>query len=84
MKTKGVVANLLLAFGLAWSMIFIVRLLLGLSLENSLVQIPIAFTPAIAAVIVRRWITRDGFGTRDSRSTSEVVGPTIWRPGSFR
>jgi membrane protease YdiL (CAAX protease family) len=33
-----------------------------LSLENSLVQIPTAFSPAIAAVIVRRWITKEGFG----------------------
>ena len=62
MKTRGVLAYLLLAFGLAWSAIFVARLLLGLSLENSLVQIPIAFSPAIAAVIVRRWITREGFG----------------------
>ena len=61
MKTKGVLAYLLLTFGLAWSTIFVARLLLGWSLENSLVQIPIAFSPAIAAVIVRRWITREGF-----------------------
>jgi uncharacterized protein len=61
MKTKGVLAYLLLAFGLAWSTIFAARFLLGLSLENSLVQIPIAFSPAIAAVIVRRWITKEGF-----------------------
>ena len=62
MKTKGVLAYLLLAFGLAWSTIFVARLLLGLSLENSLVQIPIAFSPAIAAAVVRRWITKEGFG----------------------
>jgi uncharacterized protein len=61
-KTKGVLAYLLLAFGLAWSTIFVARLLLGLSLENSLVQIPIAFSPAISAVIVRRWIISEGFG----------------------
>jgi CAAX protease family protein len=61
-KTKDVLAYLLLAFELAWSTIFVARLLLGLSLENSLVQIPIAFSPAISAVIVRRWITREGFG----------------------
>jgi uncharacterized protein len=61
MKTRGVVAYLFLVFGLAWSTIFVARLLLGLSLENSLVQIPIAFSPAIAAVIVRRWITKEGF-----------------------
>src|SRR5215212_10828612 len=62
MKTKGVLAYVLLTFGLAWPTIFVARLLLGLSLENSLVQIPIAFSPAIAAVIVRCWITREGFG----------------------
>src|SRR5829696_1936953 len=62
MKAKGVLAYLLLTFGLAWPTIFVARLLLGLSLENSLVQIPIAFSPAIAAVIVRRWITKEGFG----------------------
>src|SRR5215217_3376059 len=61
MQTRGVVAYLLLAFGLAWPTIFVARLLLGLSLENSLVQIPIAFSPAFAAVIVRRWITKEGF-----------------------
>jgi hypothetical protein len=61
MMTRGVVAYLLLVFGLAWSLIFVARLLLGLSLENSLVQIPIAFSPAIAAVIVRGWITKEGF-----------------------
>jgi uncharacterized protein len=61
MMTRGVVAYLFLAFGLAWSTIFVARLVLGLSLENSLVQIPIAFSPAIAAVIVRRWITKEGF-----------------------
>ena len=42
MMTRGVVGYLLLVFGLAWSTIFVARLLLGLSLENSLVQIPIA------------------------------------------
>jgi hypothetical protein len=61
MMTRGVVAYLLLVIGLAWSTIFVARLLLGLSLDNSLVQIPIAFSPAIAAVIVRRWITKEGF-----------------------
>jgi uncharacterized protein len=61
-KTKGVLAYLFLAFGLAWPTIFVARLVLGLSLENSLVQIPIAFSPAIAAVIVRRWITKERFG----------------------
>lgn len=62
MKSRGVLAYLLLAFGLAWSTVFVARLLLGLSLEISLVQLPMAFSPAVAAVIVRFWITREGFG----------------------
>lgn len=65
MMTRGVVAYLLLTFGLGWSTIFVARLLLGLSLENSLAQIPIAFSAAIAAVMVRSWITREGFGDAD-------------------
>jgi uncharacterized paraquat-inducible protein A len=36
-EDQGVLAYLLLAFGLAWSTIFVARLLLGLSLETSLV-----------------------------------------------
>ncbi len=35
--------------------------MLGWSLVNPLVQLPVAFVPAIAAVVVRRWVTREGF-----------------------
>ncbi|QSB13302.1 CPBP family intramembrane metalloprotease [Natronosporangium hydrolyticum] len=59
-RTAGVPVFLLLAFGLAWGGIFGAQAL-GLSLANPLVQLPIAFTPAIAAVIVRAFITREGF-----------------------
>ncbi|GAB3965642.1 CPBP family intramembrane metalloprotease [Actinoallomurus acanthiterrae] len=54
-------AFLLIAFGVTWAYLFTARLALGLSLVNPLVQLPMGFAPAIAAVIVRRWITREGF-----------------------
>jgi membrane protease YdiL (CAAX protease family) len=61
-RAKGVTAFLLLAFGLAWAGMFIARLGFGLSLVNPLVQlVGIAFTPAIAAFVVRKWVTKEGF-----------------------
>lgn len=61
-RAKGVIAFLLLAFGLAWAGMFIARLGLGLSLVNPLVQLAgLAFTPAIAAFVVRKWVTKEGF-----------------------
>ena len=59
-ETKGVLAYLLIAFGLAWSY-ELGALLLGLSLTNPAVQIPVAFFPAVSAVVVRRWISGEGF-----------------------
>ena len=60
---KGVVAYLLIAFGMAWA-IWEILIRLGFSLDNPLFKIasfPAAFAPAIAAFIVRKWITREGF-----------------------
>ena len=60
---KGVVAFLLIAFGLAWTL-WEIPLQLGLSTGNPLFQLavlPGALAPAIAAVIVRKWVTREGF-----------------------
>jgi len=60
---KGVVAYLLIAFGMAWA-IWEIVFRLGISLDNRLFMIytfPAAFAPAIAASIVRKWITREGF-----------------------
>ena len=59
-KTKGVLWFLGITFGLAW-LCELGALLLGFSLTNLAVQLPVAFSPAIAAVIVRRWITGEGF-----------------------
>lgn len=67
-RTKGVLAFILLSFGLAWGGMFIARLGFGLSLVNPLVQIAgIAFTPAIAAFVVRAWVTREGFADAGMR-----------------
>jgi membrane protease YdiL (CAAX protease family) len=62
-RTKGIVSYLLLAFGMAWAL-WEVPLRLGLSPRNPLFQLaalPGGFAPAIAAIIVRKWITREGF-----------------------
>ncbi|MGA2905634.1 MAG: CPBP family intramembrane glutamic endopeptidase [Candidatus Korobacteraceae bacterium] len=61
---KGIVAYLLIAFGLAWANWEIV-LRHGIGIDNPLFKIlamPSAFAPAIACFAVRKWITREGFG----------------------
>lgn len=61
---KGITAFLLITFVGSWAGMF-GAWYLGYSLADPLVQLGflfIAFMPAIAAVIVRRWVTREGFG----------------------
>jgi membrane protease YdiL (CAAX protease family) len=61
--TKGVISFLLLAFGIAW-ISWEIPIRLGVSPQNPLFQLvalPGGFAPAIAAVVVRRWITHEGF-----------------------
>jgi|HigsolmetaAR206D_1030411.scaffolds.fasta_scaffold02543_3 membrane protease YdiL (CAAX protease family) len=58
---KGLLAFLLLSFGLAWGSVLVVRVVADMSLVNPLAQLPMAFSPAVAAVVVRRWVTREGF-----------------------
>jgi CAAX protease family protein len=62
-KTKGILSYLLIAFGGAWT-IWILLWLLGVSpsrtsLQFQLLSLPVEFAPAIAAVIVRLWVTRE-------------------------
>jgi membrane protease YdiL (CAAX protease family) len=67
-RTKGIVVFIAIAFGMAWAGMFAAPLLFGLSLVNPLVQLAgIAFTPAIAAFIVRKWVTREGFADAGMR-----------------
>ncbi|MFF4160161.1 CPBP family intramembrane glutamic endopeptidase [Streptomyces sp. NPDC001678] len=58
---KGVVAFLVICFTGSWLYIYAAHSLWGLSLVNPLAQLPFGFMPALAAVVVRRWVTREGF-----------------------
>ncbi|NJC74150.1 CPBP family intramembrane metalloprotease [Planosporangium thailandense] len=58
---RGVIAFLLITFLSSWPWWFIEHLGFGWSLVNPLAQLPTAFSPAVAAIVVRRWITREGF-----------------------
>jgi uncharacterized protein len=62
-RTKGVVAFLLIAIGIAWG-VWGLAWLLG-ALDTSPVGQAVvalgAFSPAVAAFVVRRWVTREGF-----------------------
>ncbi len=62
-KQKGVAAYLLIAFGFAW-VLWEVALRFGPSADDPLFQLAIlpgALAPAVAAVVVRKWVTREGF-----------------------
>ena len=62
-KTRGIAAYLLIAFGMAW-ILWEIPLQFGLSPRSPLFQLaalPGAFAPAVAALIVRKWVTREGF-----------------------
>lgn len=59
-RASGLLVFLGLAFGLAW-LGMVGAWVLGYSLVNPLVQLPFAFAPALAAFVVRRWVTGEGF-----------------------
>ncbi len=60
LRRKGIAVFLFISFGWSFLWIFIATHL-GLSITNVFVQAPNAFMPAIAAIIVRRWVTKEGF-----------------------
>jgi hypothetical protein len=61
MRSRGIVGYLTLSFGPAWLAWAAVGAM-GHSLDDPLIQLlTAAFMPALAATIVRRWITREGF-----------------------
>ena len=63
MRGRGIATYLAIAFGGAW-LCWAIPLGLGVSVRSPLFQVamlPGGFAPAIAAVIVRKWITREGF-----------------------
>ena len=62
-KTYGILWYLALAFGLAW-LLWEIPFRLGVSPDSTYLQfliLPGAFAPAIATVVVRKWITKEGF-----------------------
>lgn len=66
LSSTGVRTFLLISFGMTWGTIFVGHFLLGVSLGDPagqlMLALPMAFSPAIAAIVVRRWVTREGFG----------------------
>lgn len=58
---RGALAFLLITLLLSWPWWFLEHVVLGWSMVNPLVQLPTAFAPALAAIAVRRWVTREGF-----------------------
>jgi membrane protease YdiL (CAAX protease family) len=62
-RTRGIASYLFLAFGMAW-ILWEIPIQLGVSPRDPLFQLaalPGGFAPAIAAIIVRKWITHEGF-----------------------
>ncbi|MFC9999374.1 CPBP family intramembrane glutamic endopeptidase [Nocardia sp. NPDC127526] len=57
----GVAVFLLIAFGISWLWLLFAVVWLGFSVINPIVQLPMGVAPAIAALVVRRWVTREGF-----------------------
>ena len=60
---KGIFTFILIAFGLAWlpwQIVLVFEPDPGPQLFG-IVSIPVGFSPAIAAFIVRKWVTREGF-----------------------
>lgn len=68
-KSKGITVYLVITFGLAWSF-WAIPLQVRIPAANLLLQlavVPLAalpggFAPAVAAIVVRKWVTREGFG----------------------
>lgn len=72
---RGVPAFLLITVLLSWPWWFLGHHVLGWSMTNPLAQLPTAFAPAIAALVVRRWVTGEGF--RDAGLRPRLR--TAWR-----
>ncbi|WP_241746193.1 CPBP family intramembrane glutamic endopeptidase [Streptomyces lydicus] len=58
---KGVTVFLVISFAGTWLWLLFARSGLGLSPLHPLLQLPGFCMPGIAAVVVRRWITKEGF-----------------------
>jgi membrane protease YdiL (CAAX protease family) len=67
MRRRGITVFLLITFGGFWGYTALAHLAFGWSLANPLVQLPGGFMPAIAAIVVRRSVTREGFADAGSK-----------------
>lgn len=74
-KTRGLVAFLALSFGGTWLWLFVAYKVLGLSALNPLLQLPAFCVPGIAAFVVRRWFTREGFADAGLRLRLKTAWP---------
>ncbi|MEU5870798.1 CPBP family intramembrane glutamic endopeptidase [Glycomyces sp. NPDC047369] len=72
-NTKGLTVYLILSFGLAWGGITAV-VASGGSVVNPILQLPVAFAPAVAALVVRAWVTREGFANARQRLRLRAAG----------
>jgi membrane protease YdiL (CAAX protease family) len=62
-RSKGIVSYVILAYAIAW-VLWQIPIRLGIpptDFRFQLLVLPGAFGPAIAAIVVRQWITREGF-----------------------
>jgi membrane protease YdiL (CAAX protease family) len=66
-NTKGILAFLTISFGVAWAGMIGGHVWLGLSMVDPRVQLLWAFIPAIAAIVVRKWVTGEGFADAGMR-----------------
>src|ERR1044072_7240259 len=74
-KTRGIVVYLALSFAGTWLWLLVAHRVMGLSALNPLLQLPGFCVPAIAAFVVRRWVTREGFADAGLRLRLK----TAWR-----
>lgn len=58
---KGIVAYLLIAFGLAWAGLETSYRLKGMPRASGIIFLASSFAPAVACFVVRKWVTREGF-----------------------
>jgi len=62
-RMKGILAYILIAFGMAW-ILWEIPIRRGIQPGHPLFQfvlLPGAFAPAVACIVVRKWITKEGF-----------------------
>jgi hypothetical protein len=60
-RTKGIVNFLVLTFGLSWPLATLLLFQFGLAPDDTRLAAPFGFAPALAVIIVHKWITREGF-----------------------